>query len=250
MKLKDRVAIITGGARGIGRATSIMLSKEGAKIVIIDIKEKEGLETKNNIEKSGGDAFFCKADITIEEEVKLAVYEAMKKYKRLDILVNNAGWGKGKSFHDMDTELRDKILDINLTGVFNVTHAVLPYLIKQNSGKIINIGSGAGTIGAGNESIYSAAKAGVFGFTKALAREVGKNNINVNAIAPGLIDTELLQENYEGSKKLFDYIKRNTPLKRIGKPEDIAAGILYLASEDSSFMTGQVISINGGLTMT
>jgi len=249
LKLNDRVAIITGGSRGIGRATSIMLSKEGANIVIFDIKENEGLETKNDIEKHGGNVLFCKTDITIEEEVKLAVGEAIKKFKRVDILVNNAGWGKGRSFNDMDTELRDKILDINLTGVFNVTHAVLPYLIEQNSGKIINIGSGAGTVGAGNESIYSAAKAGVFGFTKALAREVGKNNINVNAIAPGLIDTELLQENYEESKKLFDYIKRNTPLKRIGKPEDIAAGILYLASEDSSFVTGQILSINGGITM-
>ncbi|MFC1994625.1 SDR family NAD(P)-dependent oxidoreductase [Chloroflexota bacterium] len=249
MKLSGRAVIVTGGAKGIGRATSLLLATEGARVAIFDIHEDEAAKTITEIEHDSGYALFIRTDITKEEEVRSAVDEVVASFGGIDVLVNNAGWSKLGELVDVEKEVRDMILNVNLMGTLYATAAVIPHMIHQNSGRIINISSGAGRIGSAGNTIYSTAKAGVIGFTKALAREVARNQINVNCICPGQIDTDLLWELTASTPGLVEATKKNTPLRRLGKPEDIAAGVLYLASNDADFVTGQTLGIDGGLTM-
>ena len=243
MKLKDKVAIITGAGQGIGKEIALAFAREGAKVVVTDITGKEK-EVAEEIKKMEREAIAVKVDVSKMEDAKKMAEEALKSFGRIDILVNNAGIYPFKPFVEMTESDWDKVINVNLKGTFNCTKAVVETMIKQKYGKIINITSIAGTVvGFPQLTHYCASKAGITGFTRALALELAPYGINVNAIAPGPIETPgtmvLGKEAYENFKKLI-------PIGRWGKPEDIASLAVFLASDESSNITGQVIVSDGG----
>lgn len=234
--LKGKVAIVTGGSKGIGKGVADMLSSEGVKIVVADLAK----------EKS--DYFFVQCDVSKMGDCKNVVDQAVKKFGRVDILVNNAGIYPFVTFQEMSEEQWDKVMNVNLKGVFNCTKAVLPYFQKQKSGKIVNIASIAGAVvGFNNLVHYCASKGGVLGFTRAAALELAPNNIQVNAIAPGGIVTPGVGNAME--KKAQEAFAQSVPAKRMGLPEDIAGAVKFLSSNDSDYVTGQLIVVDGGLTV-
>jgi 3-oxoacyl-[acyl-carrier protein] reductase len=245
VKLKGKVAIVTGAAQGIGRGIALALAKEGAKVVVSDISDKI-TDVAKEIESLGSEALAAKANVADSKKTEEMAKTAIKKFGKIDILVNNAGIYPFKPLIEMKEEEWDKVIDINLKGVFNCTKAVLPKMIKQKSGNIINIASIAGAeVGYLNLVHYSASKAGVLGFTRSAALELAPHGIRVNAIAPGAVETP-------GTKVLGEVLKQiaqTIPQKRIGKPEDIANLVVFLASDDSSYITGQLIVADGGLTI-
>jgi 3-oxoacyl-[acyl-carrier protein] reductase len=243
MKLKDRVAIVTGAGQGIGKSIAINLAEEGAKVVVTDVSGKE----KDVALEIGENALYFKLDVANYQEVQSVVKEVWERFGRVDILVNNAGIYPFKSFDEMTEEEWDRVIQINLKGVFNCTKAVLPYMKIQKYGKIINISSIAGTfIGFPNLTHYCATKAGIVGFTRALALEVAQYGIYVNAIAPGPVETPGTQIL---DTTIIERIKQAMPIGRWGKPEEIAKIVVFLASEDSSLITGQVIVADGGYSI-
>ncbi|MEO0209877.1 MAG: 3-oxoacyl-ACP reductase family protein [candidate division WOR-3 bacterium] len=243
MKLKDRVAIVTGAGQGIGKSIAISLAEEGAKVVVTDVSGKE----KDVALEIGENALYFKLDVANYQEVQSVVKEVWERFGRVDILVNNAGIYPFKSFDEMTEEEWDRVIQINLKGVFNCTKAVLPYMKIQKYGKIINISSIAGTfIGFPNLTHYCATKAGIVGFTRALALEVAQYGIYVNAIAPGPVETPGTQIL---DTTIIERIKQAMPIGRWGKPEEIAKIVVFLASEDSSLITGQVIVADGGYSI-
>lgn len=240
-KLKDKVALVTGSAQGIGKAIAVAMAKEGAKVIISDINLELAEQTAKEV---GGTAIkFNVADLP---EVEAAVKQSIEKFGRIDILVNNAGITKDNLLLRMKKEDWDLVLSINLTGVFNLCKAISPLMMKARSGKIINIASIVGEMGNAGQANYAASKAGVIGLTKTLARELSSRNITVNAIAPGFIQTAM-------TDKLPDEIKKQMaaqiPLGKLGLPEDVAAAAVFLASPDADYITGQVINVNGGMYM-
>ncbi len=247
MKLKNKIAIVTGAGQGIGKGIALALAKEGAKVVVSDISERVN-DVVKEIEALGSQALAIKADVSNNQQTEEMAKETIKKFGRIDILVNNAGIFPFKSFLEMKEDDWDKVLNINLKGVFNCTKAVTPTMAKQKYGKIINIASIAGTrVGYVGLTHYCASKAGIAGLTKALALELAPFKINVNAIAPGVIDTP-------GATSAMDEETRKgftgtVPLKRFGLPEDIANLVVFLASEESSYVTGECIVVDGGLTI-
>jgi 3-oxoacyl-[acyl-carrier protein] reductase len=246
MKLKDKVAIITGAGQGIGKEIALTFAREGAKVVVTDITGKEN-EVAEEIKRMGGEAIAVKVDVSKMEDAKKMAEETLKAFSRIDILVNNAGIYPFKPFVEITEGDWDKVINVNLKGTFNCTKAVVETMIKQKYGKIINITSIAGTVvGFPQLTHYCASKAGITGFTRALALELAPYGINVNAIAPGPIETPgtqvLGKEAYENFKKLI-------PIGRWGKPEDIANLAVFLASDESSNITGQVIVSDGGYTI-
>jgi 3-oxoacyl-[acyl-carrier protein] reductase len=246
MKLKDKVAIVTGSGQGIGREIALTFAKEGAKVVVSDITEKIH-EVVKEIEALGSQALAVKCDVSKLSDAEKMVKETIKKFGRIDILVNNAGIFPFKPFTEMSEADWDKVLNVNLKGTFNCTKAVIPYMIKQKYGKIINISSIAGTVvGFQQLTHYCASKAGIVGFTKALALELAPYGINVNAIAPGPIETPGTQAL---GKEIYEQIKKAIPIGRWGKPSEIANVALFLASEDSSLITGQCIVADGGYSL-
>jgi len=246
MKLKDKVAIVTGAGQGIGREIALAFAREGAKVVVSDITEKMK-EVVEEIKKMGGEAIAIKCDVSkLEDAINLA-NETLKNFGRIDILVNNAGIFPFKNFAEMEEKDWDKVLKVNLYGTINCSKAVVNQMINQKYGKIINISSIAGyAVGFTQLTHYSATKAGIVGFTKSLALELAPFNINVNAIAPGPIETPGTQEL---RKETYEQFKKNIPIGRWGKPIDIANLAVFLASDDSSFITGQCIIVDGGYTL-
>ena len=244
MRVKDKVAVVTGSGRGIGEATVRRLSEEGAKVVITDINEENAIKVANEIKAKGGQAIGVKSDVTKIDEVEALMKKAVEEFGKLDILVNNAGFNRDMLIKDMTEKDWDDVLDTDLKGAFLCAKFATKYMVEQKYGKVVNISSRAwhGNPGQAN---YSSAKAGIIGLTKSMAWEFGRFNINVNAIAPGIIATELMK----GHPK-FEMIKErqlaNMPIKRVGEPIDVANTILFLVSDEASFISGEVIHVSGG----
>jgi NAD(P)-dependent dehydrogenase (short-subunit alcohol dehydrogenase family) len=247
--LEDKVALVTGGTSGIGRATAIALAKEGATVVICGRREKEGAETIRQVKKESVDGLFVKTDVSSEKEVANLINKIIKTYGRLDAAFNNAGvWGKGGLLPNMTDADYKLIFDTNVKGVFYAMKYEIPAMLKKG-GSIINTSSIAGVVGIEEGSLYTASKHAVIGFTKSAALEYAKAKIRINAICPGAIDTPLLRNLYGSNyKKYFKDVAAEHPIGRIGQPEDVANLVVFLASSKSSFMTGQAYLIDGGFT--
>ncbi len=245
--LKEKVALVTGGGRGIGRAISLALAREGAKVCVNYLHSQDAAEeVVKRIKEKGGEAISHKADVSKLEEVNRMVEEINKRFGRIDILINNAGLNIDKYLMIMNEEEWDKVIDVNLKGTFNCSKAVSRVMIGQRSGNIVNISSVSAISGTAGQTNYSAAKGGMISFTKSLARELAPFGIRVNALAPGLIDTEMVKKM---PKEMLDRILKITPLKRVGTPEEVAKVVIFLVSEEADYITGQVIRIDGGLAM-
>ncbi len=248
MRLENKVALISGGARGMGAAEARMFAREGAKVVIGDVLDAEGTRVAAEIAESGGDALFVHLDVTHEEDWRSAIGAATSSFGKLDILVNNAGiWRRGR-VEDTTVEDWDMILDVNAKGVFLGTKLAIPEMRKAGGGSIINISSTAGLVGGPRSSAYTASKGAVRLFTKATAVQYAQDGIRANSIHPGPIDTPMIQQVWHGEEQSREAALARTPLGRIGTPEDIAYGVLFLASDESSFMTGSELVIDGGST--
>jgi 2-hydroxycyclohexanecarboxyl-CoA dehydrogenase len=242
--LRDRVALVTGAGRGIGRAIAERLAAEGAKVAALDVDERTARESGAAI----GGIGLC-MDVTDAGAVAAAVAEAERRLGPTDILVNNAGWDKAEPFVKSAEETWDKVLAINLKGPIRMARAVLDGMIERRRGRIVSISSDAGRVGSTGEAVYSAAKAGIIGFSKTLAREVARYQINVNVVCPGPTNTQLLKDVAPDNPKLIEALRRAVPFGRIGEPDEIAAAVAFLASDDAAFITGQTLSVSGGLTM-
>lgn len=245
MKLKNKIAIVTGSRRGIGRSITLELAKEGAKVVVSDIDLKECQNVCDEIKKIGSDAIAVKCDVSKKRDVDAMVKKTIQKFKRIDILVNNAGVVLMKPFVQMTEKDWDFVLDINLKGVFLCTNAVAKQMVKQKGGKIISIASIAGEVGFMNTSAYCASKAGIINLTRELAMELSPHNINVNVVAPGVIATKMTEDMLK-DKKTKEVLLANTPLGRVGNPEEIGKAVIFLASNDSNFITGHTLVVDGG----
>jgi 3-oxoacyl-[acyl-carrier protein] reductase len=248
MGLSGKVALITGSARGIGKAIALELANHGAKIVINDILPKNEIDkTLEEIRKSGDQAIGIRADITIFEEVESMVKEIINKFGKIDILVNNAGIIRDSLLIRMKEEDWDAVININLKGTFNCSKTVAKYMMRQKSGgKIVNISSVIGLVGNIGQANYAASKAGIIGFTKSIAKELALRNINVNAIAPGFIETDMTKRL---SEKVRKDLQQQIPLKRLGTVKDIAKVVYFLVSDNANYITGQVINVDGGMVM-
>lgn len=246
MELAGKVALVTGGAQGIGKAVALLLGRNGSDIVISDINLEKAEETANEVQAIGRKAMAMKVNVADLREVERMVEAIIEKFGKIDILVNNAGIARDKLILRMTEEDWDAVLNVNLKGTFNCTKAVVRYMSKQKSGKIVNIASVSGEMGNVGQANYSASKAGVIGLTKTIAREFAQRGINVNAIAPGYIQTPMTDGLPE---KVKEELKRLIPMERLGQPEDVAQAVLFLVSEASSYITGQVLNVNGGIYM-
>jgi len=247
MRLEGKIALISGGARGIGAATARLMAREGATVVIGDILQKDGLGTEAEISEAGGEALFVSLDVTSEADWNAAVSVTVTKYGKLDILVNNAGISSRTGVEETTVESWDQVMDINAKGVFLGTKVAIPEMRKAGGGSIINISSIYGIVGSGASSAYHAAKGAVRVFTKAAAIQYAKDGIRVNSVHPGFVDTPMT-EAHHGIPSVRQARTSQTPLGRLGVSEDIAPGILYLASDQSSFVTGSELVIDGGMT--
>lgn len=247
MKLDGKVALVTGGSRGIGRAIAGLLAERGAKVMI---NYNRNLEEANAvvaaIEAKGGQALVVQGDVSIAAEAQSLVEQTIKAFGRIDILVNNAGITRDTLMMRMSETDWDAVLDTNLKGAYLCAKAALRPMLKSRGGRIINISSVSGQAGSGGQANYSAAKAGLIGFTRALAREVGSRGITVNAVAPGFIETDMTQALAEEFKQK---VRDQIPLERFGQPEDVAEAVAFLASDAANYITGQVLAVNGGMVM-
>ncbi len=245
--LNEKIAIVTGAGQGIGRAIAARLAAEGATVVVSDINQDAAGQTARAI---GGAALAVTADVTSAESVTALASQAQRQFGRIDVLVNNAGWDKSGRFIDSDPAEWDRIIQINLYGVLNTCKAVLPIMAEQRRGTVVNIASDAGRVGSSGEAVYSAAKGGVIAFTKATAREMARYQVTANCVCPGPADTALFAAIGGDDPKLRDALVRAIPLRRLAEPADVAAVVAFLASDDAGFITGQTVSVSGGLTMS
>ena len=246
MRLENKIVIITGAASGIGREIAMLFAKEGAKVVVADVNEKGGEELVAMIKDDGGDGFFALLDVSDREQSRKMVEAAMEKYGKIDVLINNAGITQDAFLTKMTAEQWDRVIEVDLTGVFNCIQAVVGVMLKQENGVIINASSISGLYGNIGQINYASAKAGLIGMTKSLAKELGKKGIRVNAIAPGFIVTPMTAA---VPNKVLEMMKEKTPLRRLGETMDVAYAYLYLASDEASFVNGAVLCVDGGLTL-
>jgi len=250
MRLNNKVALITGAGSGLGKASAELFAKEGAKIIVVDINPKGGIETVKSIKENGGDAIFIRADVSKAFEVENMVSDAMKNYKKLDIVFNNAGVALPKSIIDTTEDEWDKVIDVNLKGMFLVSKNTIPELIKNGGGSIINMSSGLGIYTAINRDTICASKGGIIALTKAMALSFAQYNIRVNSICPGPILTPIFRNVSPGED--FEVKKARAieriPLARLGMPEEVAYTALFLASDESSYITGAALPVDGGLS--
>jgi 3-oxoacyl-[acyl-carrier protein] reductase len=246
LELKERCALVTGAAQGIGRAIALLFARSGADVAVSDVNLEKAQETVREIESLGRRSQAIKANVALAEDVDRMVEAVMGQFGRIDILVNNAGITRDKLILRMTEEDWDAVLDVNLKGTFNCTRSVVKVMSKQRFGKIVNIASVSGEMGNPDQANYSASKAGVIGLTKTVAREFAQRGINVNAIAPGYIETPMTEALPEKAK---EELRRMIPMDRLGKAEDVAQAALFLVSEASSYITGQVLNVNGGIYM-
>jgi 3-oxoacyl-[acyl-carrier protein] reductase len=246
MRLKDKVALVTGGARGIGRSIAMLFAKEGADIVIWDVNMQEAQKTCSDIEALGRKAMASQVDVTKYAEVEESVNKILDKFGKVDILVNNAGITKDTLILRMSEADWDAVLNVNLKGTFNCTKAASKAMIKQRLGKIVNIASIIGIIGNAGQANYSASKAGIIALTKTSAKELASRNVNVNAIAPGFIQTDMTAKL---APELKEKMLANIPLNKLGSPDDVANACLFLASSEADYITGQTVIVDGGMVM-
>ncbi len=245
-RLHNKVSIITGGAQGIGKSAVKRFVEEGSTVVIWDVNEEKAQATITEFKNISETIEFQKVDVTKLESVSEAAKYIYEKFNKIDVLVNNAGITRDASFLKMTSEQWQQVIDVNLTGVFNCTKAVAPFMVEKLYGKIINTSSVVGLYGNFGQTNYVATKSGIIGMTKVWARELGRKGINVNAVAPGFIATEMVSTVPE---KVLDMLKERTPLGRLGNPEDIANAYLFLASDEANFINGAVLSVDGGLVL-
>ena len=250
--LQNKTVIVTGGGGGIGGATCRRFGEAGSRVAVFDINLESAAKTAADITQAGGvaQAFHC--DITDHEGVKAAVAAAEAALGPISILVNNAGWDIFRLFKDTTPADWQKLIAINLTGALNMHHAVIPGMLERRHGRIVNIASDAARVGSSGEAVYAACKAGLVGFSKTIAREHARHGISVNVVCPGATNTALFDDYKKGAgnpEKLEEAFRRATPMGRIGEPEDLPGAILFFASDDAAYVTGQVLSVSGGLTM-
>ena len=251
-KLKDKTIIVTGGGGGIGGATCRRLAREGAKVAVFDMNSEAAETVAADIRAQGGQAAAFVCNITDRAQVDAAVAATEAQLGPIDVLVNNAGWDVFKPFVKTVPAEWDKLIAINLTGALHMHHAVLPGMVERKAGRIVNVASDAARGGSSGEAVYAACKGGLVALSKTLAREHARQGITVNVVCPGPTDTALLAGVAEGARdpaKLIEAFKSAIPLGRLGQPDDLAGAIAFFASDDASFITGQVISVSGGLTM-
>jgi meso-butanediol dehydrogenase / (S,S)-butanediol dehydrogenase / diacetyl reductase len=250
MRLKDKIAIITGAGDGIGQATAVLFGKEGASVVVVDIDQKKGLETVELIKSENGKAMYLQVDVTKADSVKKMVESVVKAYGRIDILVNNAGVFREATIVDTTEEVWDMIMNVNLKGVFLCCKYSIPEMIKTGNGVIVNVGSEAGITAFKNQTAYDASKSGVLNLTRCIALDYASSNIRANCVCPGTTETPMCKQAIESSpdpvkaRRMFS----GRPALRLGRPEEIAFGILYMASDESPYATGAILAIDGGKT--
>jgi 2-hydroxycyclohexanecarboxyl-CoA dehydrogenase len=245
MSFNGKVVVVTGGASGIGKATVMAFARQGATAVCADLNAAAGEALKKEAAAANLKVDFVAIDMGNSDSIRNAAAALLQKYPRIDVLVNGAGWGDAQPYLQNTPDFINKVIAINLTGPAHLTQALLPPMIAANGGKIINIASDAGRVGSGGETVYAGAKGGLIAFTKSLAREVARYQINVNCVCPGPTDTPMLATR---SEKLRDAFLKAIPFRRFAKPEEIADAVVFFASPQSEYVTGQVMSVSGGLT--
>lgn len=252
LDLKGKTAIVTGGGQGIGKAITLRLAAEGCKVAVFDLKPEVAEETANEARAKGGEIRVYGVDVADQEAVNKAVAAAESELGPVWLLVNNAGWDKPAPFLQTDKPLWDRIIAINLNGPLNMHKAVLPGMVERGGGRVVNIASDAARVGTSTEAVYSACKGGMIAFTKSVARELARNNVLLNAVCPGPTNTPMMKTvlgEGERAEKWKDAMVRGIPLKRMGEPEDYAGIVAFLASSDAGYITGQAISVSGGMNM-
>jgi 2-hydroxycyclohexanecarboxyl-CoA dehydrogenase len=251
MSLSEKNAIVTGGAQGIGRAIALRLAKDGVNVALLDTNETVGRKTVTEIEAEKVKSLFYTCDMTKYDMVKSAVEQIHQQWNTIDILINNAGIDRSKPFAETDQALWDLIINVNYRSFLIANHVCIPYMIQQNSGNIVSLGSDAGRVGNPGEVLYCGTKAAIMASSKALAKELARYNIRVNSVAPGPVKTALWDQLHDGEKgrKVTQAVEKAIPMRRLGTPQDVADVVAFFVSDDSRYLTGQVLSIDGGLTM-
>ena len=253
INFENKTVLITGGARGIGRAIATMFAEQGADVMIGDFRIEDAQLTAREIAQATGRQIEAlRTDVAILEDVKKLVEETLLRFDKIDVLVNSAGWDRLMPFVKTTPDLWERVISVNFRGVLHTCHTVLPHMCERKQGSIINISSDTARVGSFGEAIYAASKAAIIAFSKTLAREHARDHIRVNAVCPGLVETPLIEEmrhDDDFTAKILGSIVNYIPFKRLGRPEEIAGMVLFLASDAASYITGQAVSVNGGLNM-